>query len=385
MFSQTELAEKANIAPGNAFGKILFFLPSLVAGGAELHTVKLIERIRAEGGDCLLLVYGSRQSSVVAQHPGASGALMLNLKGMSDLHGWISIWRIFRQFKPDIIATINQGPLIVSLVEKFFGATKAKNVCIFHTTEMQEREAYQGVLLKWLAPFTDLIIYVARNQKLYWEEKGVRPRRARVILNGIDLERYVATDQERAQARAMLGLALDETVLGIVASYRVEKNHGELVRALAIARKNGSKVKVISVGDGPKRPETERLAAELGLQDAFIFLGERGDAPTCIKACDAGILCSTAESLPLAGLEFLASGVPMIVSSIRALSEIVEPGVNGLVYKLGDVDALAQAICEIEKPEKRRPLAEKARESVKSFSTSNMLAAYREEFLALRN
>lgn len=365
--------------------KILFFMPSFIVGGAEWHTVRLILEMRRKGYDCQLIVYGRRRTDIFDAHPGAIGAEVLNIKGMSSASGWVKVWKMFWRERPDLVVAVNQGPLLVAIVAKFLLATRARMVCIFHTTEMQSREKYQGDLLNWFAPFCDLMIYVSANQKAYWEARGVHACASKVINNGID---FVTGEEEeiaqvRLRLRERLGLAPDQLLFGIVASYRPEKNHAELVRALAVARRAGSRVKIISVGDGPTQPMVAELVAELGLAGDYLFLGEQKAALPFIAACDAGVLPSTAESLPLAGLEFLSSGAPMIVSSIKALSEIVTDGVNGLVYRLGDINSLADVILRMENPQTRTALAKSARESVRKFSMEKMVDAYCQEFEAI--
>ncbi|MCW2318635.1 glycosyltransferase involved in cell wall biosynthesis [Rhodoblastus acidophilus] len=363
--------------------RVLFFLPSLLAGGAELHTLKLHQLLTAEGFDCGILVHGPQASDCVMAQPAAQLAIRLNLRGMSELTGWPVVWSRFRELRPDIIVSINQTPLIVSVLEKAARGTRARLACIFHSTEMQDYESHLAGLFRLAARRADLLVYVGEAQKRLWESRGVSARRVRVIQNGVDLEKFQFSPTFREEARARLGLGPDHYVLGMVAAFRQEKRHVDFLQAIAAARRQGSRVRAIMVGDGPTFDEANAVATELALGDALIFAGGQGDVLPFIAACDAGVLCSSAESFPLAALEFLACGLPMLVSAVSGALELVRNSHNGLAHPVGDISAFAANILALESPERRNALARNARPSVEHLSLKAMAAAYAEQLIAL--
>lgn len=363
--------------------RVLFFIPTLLVGGAERHTVDLCQRLRERGYHAKILVHTGRRSPVIATMPACADAIVLGLKGMSDPIGWITIWRTLRRERPDIIVAVNQTPLIIAVVQRFAGATRAKLACIFHTTELQAQEKYQETLFHRVAPFTDLLVYVGANQQRSWEARGVRPRRAALIRNGIDTARFAAGRARREEVRAQYGVSPHEVLLGILASFRIEKNHVELVAALACAQQAGTAAKVLCIGQGDTRPAVEALARTLGVADRLIFAGEQSDVAPFLAACDAGVLCSTAETFPLSAIEFLAAGVPMISAKVGGATEIVEDGVNGVLYPPGEVDRLAAAITTMAGSDARALLAARSQASVAGFAAERMVDLYVEAFDAL--
>lgn len=357
----------------------MFFIPTLLVGGAERHTVDLCERLRAKGFTCRIVVHGSFRSDVITHMKGADDAIFLNLRGMSDFSGWVKTWRVLRDLKPDIVIAINQSPFIVAVVLRLFLWKKFKLTCIFHTTKMQAFEHYQEKLLKLGAPWLDLMIYVGGVQKMFWDRRGLKPKKAKIIFNGIDLERFKLTPS--VDIRAQLGIQHDEFVLGIVASFRPEKNHAELVKALAVAQSKGITARVLMIGEGVTRCEIEKLAHDLGVLDKIIFTGEQSDVYPYIKACNMGVLCSQIETFPLSVIEFLASGVPVIASNVGGLPEIIEHGVNGLLYESGDADDLAAAILRCSDAKFRTSLTEHAQNSSQRFCVERMSDRYANDFL----
>jgi glycosyltransferase involved in cell wall biosynthesis len=359
---------------------MLFFIPTLGVGGAERHTVDLVERLRTRGFDCSIVVHTSISSPVITSTPGAAGATFLNARGLSEVGGWLRLWRLLRERRPDILVAINQTPLIAAAVERLAFATRAKLACIFHTTALQGFEAHQERYFRWAARLTDMMIYVGMRQASRWREAGVRARASVVIHNGIDFARFSIDPNARQATRARLGIGPEVYLIGMVAAFREEKNHVELVAALEGARAAGVAAHALMVGDGPTKPTTIAVAERLGLAAQITWIEEQSDVTPYMTACDAGVLCSAVETFPLSALEFLSLGVPMVSADNGGGSEIVHENINGMLYRPGDVDGLARAIVAMAEAPRRARLAARARSSVAGRDVNAMANAYADVF-----
>ena len=140
-----------------------------------------------------------------------------------------------------------------------------------------------------------------------------RRSRFEVLPNAIDVGTYCFDRQARVKARRALGLG-DGPVVGHVGRFSEEKNHrflldvfGELLRLRPGAR-------LVLVGDGALRPGIEERAADGGLADHVLFLGDRKDVPELYQAMDALVLPSLFEGLPMVGVEAQCAGLPMVCS-----------------------------------------------------------------------
>lgn len=357
--------------------RILFFVPGLAMGGAERHTVELRSALDACGFETHLLVFGRRRSPTILEHPGARDAVLLDLRGMSSVTGWRRVRSAIGGIAPDIIVAVNQTPLIVSAVMRACGVTHAKIMCIFHSTTLRANEARRVVLFRWAARVADALVFVSQTQKTYWSARGLTGKRMPVILNGIDMQRFDGQGLGRPAVRAALGCGDGDLAVGLVATFRPEKDHPTFLRAIARLRRRGDIVKAVLVGDGPTRPACERLVEELGIQDDVVFVGEQADVRPYMAACDVGVLCSThVETFSLAAIEFLALGVPMLMSRIGGATEIVSEGVNGHLFGPGEVEELATHLHALAEPIVRRRLASSARASVAHLTTERMVSHY---------
>lgn len=357
--------------------KVLFLVSGLSVGGAERHTVTVRAALAQRGFRTSLLAVGARRSEVIATLKGAEDAEQLNVRGMSSPSGWVTLWRALKRSDAGTIVCVNQAPLISAVFLRLAFGTRAKIVCVFHTTVLRPSDRLRLPLFRIGVGLADAMVYVSQNQASYWRLRWLWCRRQTAIQNGIDLDRFRADPAARAATRQRLGVADDEILVGLVAAFRPEKNHAQLLEIVREARGRGARIKVLFVGDGETRLSTERLASDLGLDPLVIFAGEQSDVRPWMSACDAGVLCSDAvETFSLAALEFLASGVPMLMSDIGGASEIVDHGVNGFLFQVGDSQGFAECLMKVADPAIREQLRKQAALSVQRFSEERMIDGY---------
>ncbi len=102
------------------------------------------------------------------------------------------------------------------------------------------------------------------------------------------------------------------------------------------------RARFVLVGDGPVRPEIERLAAGYGIADDVVFAGEQRDLVAWLSVADVFLLPSAQESFGLAALEAMACEVPVVASRVGGLPEVIEDGVTGFLCAPEDIDAMAE-------------------------------------------
>ncbi len=143
-------------------------------------------------------------------------------------------------------------------------------------------------------------------------------------------------------------------------NFRPLKRCDDVVRIFARVHEHVPDAKLVFIGDGPTRPETEQLARGLPVT----FAGEQADPVPLLQQGAAFLFPSETESFGLAALEALACGVPVIASRTGGLPELVDDGVNGHLAPVGDVATMASRAIELLTDEaKQARLAHAARET----------------------
>lgn len=206
-------------------------------------------------------------------------------------------------------------------------------------------------------------------------------RISEVLVHGIVLG--AGPEADREGVRVELGIPADAVVGLTVANFRREKDYPNLMQAARIALDAEPRLVLLAVGQGPLRDEVHALHEQLGLGDRFRLLGYREDVPKLLGAADFFLLGSAHEGLPVAVMEALAAGVPVVATAVGGIPDAIESGVHGVVVPPHDPRALAEAILQVARDDTRRRamgLAARDRSEIFDIRTAVEVeeAAYRE-------
>jgi glycosyltransferase involved in cell wall biosynthesis len=208
----------------------------------------------------------------------------------------------------------------------------------------------------------------------------------RCIRNGIDLARVMPT-VERSEMRAQLGIPSDTFVVGTVGRLMPIKGLEYLIDAFGRFRRQPGRAasKLLIVGDGPLKAGLGRYADSHELSRSVEFLGMRTDVYDVMGAFDVFALSSLHEGVPMALLEAMALGIPIVASRVGGIPEILEDKKEAVLVPAQDAEALASAIGMIAgSSERRAELTRAARERVKArFSIQSSATQMREMYRSL--
>ncbi len=167
--------------------------------------------------------------------------------------------------------------------------------------------------------------------------------RISVLYNGVDISHFTPVPGIGCDVRRELGLRCEDLVVGTVGRLSPEKGGVDLlIRAVKSLCLEYPHARLLIVGDGPMRPELEKVAAHTGL-DA-LFAGTRNDIPRLLSAMDIFVLPSLREAMPIALLEAMAMRLPVVATLVGGVPEIVEDGKTGLLVPPDDESVLALAL-----------------------------------------
>ena len=180
----------------------------------------------------------------------------------------------------------------------------------------------------------------------------------RVIYNFVDTDRFSPHVENCIRKRFAPG---GEAILMHASNFRPVKRLTDTIEILARVRRH-QPAKLLLVGEGPDRQESHALAEKLGLLDHVVYLGIQDAVERLLGCADLFLLPSSEESFGLAALEAMSCGTPVIGTSIGGLPEVIEDGVDGFLFPVGDVDAMATAVVEfLREPERMKAMRAAAR------------------------
>jgi glycosyltransferase involved in cell wall biosynthesis len=189
--------------------------------------------------------------------------------------------------------------------------------------------------------------------------------RAALVRNGVDPSVGPVDEATRARIRASVGAATGSIVVGMLGRLHPGKGQDVLLRAIARVRASGIDARGLIVGEGASLPELSSLSATLGLHGAVVLPGYCADRDTYLDAMDVVAVPSLKESLPLAALEAMRRGRPVVASRAGDLPDVIADGVSGMLVPPGDDAALADALARLARdPALRARLGAAAREAV---------------------
>jgi N-acetyl-alpha-D-glucosaminyl L-malate synthase BshA len=180
----------------------------------------------------------------------------------------------------------------------------------------------------------------------YLKEKTIQnfdvTRGIEVVPNFVNCDLYtpIKDEAKRAEERERLARP-DEAILMHLSNFRPVKRVVDVVRIFAQVAKE-MPAQLVLVGDGPERSAAEWLARDLHIQEKVHFLGKQERVNELLPLADLLLMPSELESFGLAALEAMACKVPSIATRVGGVPELIDDGVTGLLYPVGDVDAMAQ-------------------------------------------
>ncbi|MFD7644751.1 glycosyltransferase [Kitasatospora sp. NPDC059795] len=263
----------------------------------------------------------------------------------ADLAAARELLAALREIRPDVLHTHNPKTGVLGRVlGRLARVPVVVNTCHGLWAQAHDPLAKRLLVLgaeAFAARFSHAELYQNAEDHRTLARWGVPARRARVVGNGVDLDRFPAPgparDALRTALRNRLGVRDDELLVGGVGRRVAEKGIREYAEA---ARALAGKARFVWIGpDDPDKPDALR-AAEAGLE----FLGSRDDMPAVYAALDVFVLPSYREGFSRSGMEAAAGGLPMVLSDIRGCREIGTHDQHLLLAPAADAAALTTAL-----------------------------------------
>jgi glycosyltransferase involved in cell wall biosynthesis len=332
----------------------MHILDSLNRGGAEVLALDVCRNARANNLDLTFVATGGGDLEADFCNSGVTFHRLERRKPL-DLGLARRVGRIIKEQQIEIVHTHQAVESLHAYL-----ATRGTNVKRVMTFHLCTSDTKNKVALNLLIPRMHANVAVSRellnclNQEAGFDT-GVR---FHVIHNGVDLRRLQPTT---ASLRAELGLNDTTFLLGMIGNFYPDGRKDQLTVCRALPRLFAQvpNAHVIFAGGSFQGTphllnECITLCHELGISDRVHFLGKRSDVPDLLNSLDIYVQSSLNEGLPIAVVEAMLTGLPVVVSDIGALLEVTGNGEHAAIFRAGDPEDLAFKLTELFEDTNRR-------------------------------
>ncbi len=374
---------------------LLYLITKLELGGAQRQLLSLIAGLDKERYNIFL--FTARDGLLVNEASAIKGLVLKRSRFLErpinifkDILALVEIRSFIKKNRIQIVHTHSSKAGILGRI----AAKSAKIKIIIHTVHgWSFHDCQPGIvnyfyllLERLCAAFTGRIIAVSNSDK----EKGLknlvgREKQYTIIRYGINGSEF-RNRPERNAARRTLGLNEADLVVGMVACFKPQKSPLDFIRIASGIKKGIPNAKFIMAGDGLLRKKARALIKKLDLEGKVILAGWRNDIPLILAALDIFVPTSLWEGLPIAVLEAMAAGVPVVATDTGGIREIVENGKTGYLVGVRDRQSMQNRIEELLRDSQKRDefvMLSRDRASSEEFLLSKMVKDTEETYFNL--
>jgi glycosyltransferase involved in cell wall biosynthesis len=341
--------------------KVCYMAHAFAVGGAEEMVLNLVRHLptRFEPVVCCINEAGPIGEEIrKTGTPVAVLGLTPGLRHPSHIGG---IRRYLRETKPAIVHTFL---LTASLYGRLAALLEHVPIVIGTEVNIYERKRRHHILAeRMLMGRTSRVVVSANSVRdFYVSQIHADPAKIDVVYNAVDWK-SIQPARSRVEVRASLGIEANARLAGVIARLTEQKGHRYLFRAMATPALGD--MHLIVVGDGDLRDALKQDAQALSIASRVHFLGARRDLGDLLSAIDVFVMPSLWEGLPLSMILAMGAGLPVVVTSVAGIPEVVENGKTGWLVPAGNVVGLSQALAEVfAEPARAASVGQAAREFV---------------------
>ncbi len=387
--------------------KVLYIDHSPEVGGATRVLLNLIATMKEAGSDVepvFIFPAGSLSASDVRCETGAevieldmpwftkkAGPFKLLSYLLALLRASSQIKKIIRREGVDIVHANTFIAALYSILPRL----KSRIPLLWHMHDILEFTPVNKFFIRLPGRFADRIVCPSGAVKSSLMEFGVKGDKCAVIYNSTrELKEASTSEAIRSNFRDEFSITRNAPLVGLVAVITRWKGHDLFIKAAQLIGKELPEACFVVVGDAMHPTDVEfksevlALVRELGMEDQVIFTGRRADVTEIMKELDVVVHGSVEpDPFPTVILEAMSTARPVVAARSGGCSEMIEQGVNGLLYTPGDAGELATSVLKILRD---RELAKAMGESgalilERKFSRQKNLKSILEEYASITN
>ncbi len=327
--------------------RILEIIGDLRIGGAERMVVDLAKGLKNKGHKvtvCALNKGGPLEEELKME--GVETIVLSNLP-LRNKYIFYFVFRLFKLMKKDKFDIVHTHMFLANFWGRVAAILSGAKV-IISTEQNQDlwKKRRHIFVDKILSLFTNKIIAVSSAVKVFVVKKEkISAKKLTVIHNAVDPKEFMPCDASYLKKEFNI---YDGTfIVGTVSRLIPQKGQQYFLEAAHQISKNNKNIKFFIIGDGALRKSLEILSERIGIVDKVIFTGFQQDIAGFLSILDIFVLPTLREGLPVALIEAMAMGKPIITTNIRGMEDLVTDGYNGLLVSPENPDMLAKAILKL--------------------------------------
>lgn len=336
---------------------IVHIIYALGTGGLENGLINIINRCPESRYRHAIICLTQAEHFATRLTSSDVEVIELHKKPGHDLGIYWRLWRQMRRLRPAIVHTRNLAALETQVLGLLMPG--CKRVHGEHGRDIHDLDGSNrkyNALRRTLNPLIHQFIAVSKDLS-GWLVETVRIPEGKVaqVYNGVDTQRFASRAESSSDLPADMPEAFrpyaDRIVIGTVGRLAAVKDQQLLIKALhnLVTQRPELRttLRLILIGDGPEHAALRDQIESLSLSDLVWLAGDRDDIPALLRSMDIFVLPSLGEGISNTVLEAMATGLPVIATAVGGNPELVQDGTNGLLFPVGDADALTEAIATL--------------------------------------
>jgi glycosyltransferase involved in cell wall biosynthesis len=323
---------------GPARTHILQIVGNAIVGGMENYVVRLVERLpRDRFGVSVLAPFESRCTDQLRE----AGAEVF-ITQVTDEPSWQSI-----QLATSLVQSRSVDVLQAHLPNAHVLAGLAGRLTNRPVLATIHGRAVSTLDIEVQKLAGSHLAVVCRQSYFHALGVGIDPRHVHFVPNGVDSERFRPLRVRDGALRTRFGIAPETPLIGFIGRLSPEKGPDLFLRMAVSVRAQCPTAEFILVGDGAMFGQLQTFARRFGIGDAVHFADSQSDMPAVFHELDLVVSSSLSEAMPLAVMEAMASGLPVVACKVGGIPDLVAHGLTGWLADKGDYETLAAHVVDL--------------------------------------
>jgi len=329
--------------------KLLIGINNFTAAGAQKLVADHLNHFDRTKYELALLTFFQEDKKDNFFHllPSGIKSYKLNFRNAYDIKNWFRVWKILKEFQPDIVLShLFFSNTILRTLKPFF----RYRIVVYEHNIYNNKTKLQQLTDKILSYFTHKIIADSQTVKDFTvNQEKINPNKFVVLpcsINYWQIRDEIAK-YDKDELKQRLGFKKEDKLIINAARLIWQKNHQLLIDSFAEFNRKNNKYKLIILGDGPFYDALKKQIESLNLTEKVFLLGFKRNVFEYMLISEFFVLTSKTEGFPVVSLEAMAVGLPLISTKVAGLDNSIIDGFNGYLIKNEDKVEIAFAMQKV--------------------------------------